>query len=67
MSKWQPIETMPEGVKCMTRIFDADGERNIQPLTKRTREPGKTAPLYWAGEMYVYYEPTHWMALPANP
>lgn len=39
---WQPIATMPEGVDVLTRILDKDGERNVQPLTRRGR-------LYWAG------------------
>lgn len=61
---WQPIATMPEGVACMTKIDDGQGARNEQMLVKRTREPGKTRPLYWFadGSMYVYYTPTHWRA-----
>lgn len=60
---WQPIETAPEGVETWTKIDDADGERNVQTLVKRTRIPGETRPLWWApdGTMYVYYTPTHWM------
>jgi hypothetical protein len=51
---WQPIATMPEGRPVLTRILDADGERNVQVLTRRGR-------LYWiGGSMYVYYQPTHW-------
>ena len=56
MSKlnWQPIATMPEGRELMTRILDAAGERNVQPLIRRGR-------LYYIGStMYVYYQPTHW-------
>lgn len=61
---WQPIGTMPEGVVCWTKIDDAHSARNIQKLVKRTREPGKTRPMYWYddGSMYVYYAPTHWQA-----
>lgn len=59
---WNPIASMPEGVLCMTKIHDTIGERNKQPLIKRTRIPGKTRPMYWLKDesMYVYYEPTHW-------
>jgi len=62
--EWHPISTMPEGVACWTKIDDADGCRNEQKLMKRTREPGKTRPLYWFedGRMHVYYTPTHWRA-----
>lgn len=62
---WHPIITAPEGVEVMTKIDDADGERNVQPLVKRTRIPGETRPMFWTpdGAMYVYYSPTHWRAL----
>ncbi|WP_165823355.1 hypothetical protein [Metarhizobium album] len=51
----------------MTKIDDADGERNVQSLIKRTRIPGETRPMFWTpdGSMYVYYAPTHWRHLPA--
>ena len=67
---WMPIESAPEGVVVMTKIDDADGVRNEQSLVKRTREPGKTRPMWWYpdGSMYVYYTPTHWRnAPPATP
>lgn len=59
---WQTIDSCPEGVEVLTKIDDAEGERNIQSLVKRTREPGKTRPLFFTpdGGMYVYYTPTHW-------
>lgn len=59
---WQTIDTCPEGVEVMTKIDDAVGERCVQTLVKRTREPGKTRPMFWIpdGSMYVYYTPTHW-------
>ncbi len=57
---WKPISTMPEGVPVLTRIFDANGERNVQQLTRRGR-------LYWADHMYVYYQPTHWAWPPETP
>lgn len=62
MSDWSLIDSAPEGVKIETKIDDEKGERNVQTLVKRTREPGKTRPLFWFpdGSMYVYYTPTHW-------
>ena len=63
---WQPIETCPEGVEVMTKINDERGERNVQSLVQRTRDPGVTRPLFWFpdGSMYVYYTPTHWKPIP---
>lgn len=45
----------PEGVIVNTKISDADGERNEQPLKR-------SGSLYFFpdGSMYVYYTPTHW-------
>jgi len=57
---WKPIDTMPEGLTALTKIDDEDGCRNDQRLTKKTRIPGQTRPLFFAGDMYVYYTPTHW-------
>lgn len=59
---WQTIKTAPAGVEILTKIEDEMGERNVQILVKRVREPGKTRPLFWYpdGSTYVYYEPTHW-------
>lgn len=62
MSEWQPIETAPDRVEVMTKIDDAKGLRNEQPLTRRGR--------LWFfpdGSMYVYYTPTHWMPLKEPP
>lgn len=58
MAVWQPIETAPENAEVWTKIDDAGGERNVQPMLRRGR-------LWWInvgepGEMYVYYCPTHW-------
>jgi hypothetical protein len=55
---WLPIRTAPENVPVMTKIDDASGVRNEQPLKRRGR-------LWWlvSGEMYVYYTPTHWKPL----
>jgi hypothetical protein len=58
---WQPIATMPEGVEYTTKIDDGYGVRNIQKLVKRTRIPGETRPMFWSGDVYVYYTPTHWL------
>ncbi len=56
-SRWLPIETMPDGVRAFTRIFDPkDGERNVQPLRKQGRLFFTDGP----NSMYVYYTPTHW-------
>lgn len=65
MKVWHEIETMPEGRPLLTKIDDGGGVRNVQVLVKRTREPGKTTPLYWTEDesMYVYYTPTHWSAI----
>lgn len=45
----------PENVVVDTKIDDADGLRNHQPLVYRSR-------LWWHPDlsMYVYYAPTHW-------
>ncbi len=69
MSEWQTIDTMPEGVVCMTKIDDGRGARNEAKLIKRTRIPGVTRPLYWLADdsMYVYYDPTHWRPLADAP
>lgn len=45
----------PEGETVATKIDDAQGCRNEQPLKRRGRlwfQPD--------GPMYVYYTPTHW-------
>lgn len=61
MSEWNPIETAPENVPVLTKIDDAGGTRNEQPLKRRGR-------LWWLteGSMYVYYTPTHWQPLKAG-
>lgn len=48
-----PIESAPENKLVLTKISDAKGERNFQMLERRGR-------LWFAGNMYVYYAPTHW-------
>lgn len=60
MGEWQDIASVPEGIPVETKIDDGLGPRNVQVLTKRGR-------LWWAGEMYVYYNPTHWRHAPLPP
>jgi hypothetical protein len=45
----------PDGAVVLTKIDDAKGARNEQPLKRVGR-------LWFVpdGAMYVYYEPTHW-------
>ena len=51
----------PDGVTVLTKIDDADGCRNIQPLWKQGR-------LWFAqSDLYVYYEPTHWKLMELTP
>ena len=47
--EWQPISTCPDGVEVWT--LSPGGQK--QKLTRRGR-------LFWGGDMYVYYTPTHW-------
>jgi hypothetical protein len=63
MNQWQSIESAPLNVEVWTKIDDENGERNVQTLVGKQREPGKTRTLWWTpdGSMYVYYTPTHWM------
>ena len=55
---WQPISNAPENVEVRTKIDDGRGCRNVNTLTRH-------GCLWWLpdGSMYVYYQPTHWMAL----
>lgn len=43
----------PEGKEVETKIDNAQGVRNMARLTRRSR-------LWFAGDVYVYYTPTHW-------
>lgn len=54
-SDWIPVsrELPPEGHLVETKIDDHHGERNVGKLRRQGR-------LWFAGGMYVYYEPTHW-------
>lgn len=59
MSEWQSVDSAPESVVVMTKIDDACGTRNEQPLKRRGN-------LWFFPDdsMYVYYTPTHWKPLP---
>jgi hypothetical protein len=58
MSDWLSIGSAPEDSVVETKIDDAGGERNVQPLKRRGR-------LWFVpdGTAYVYYAPTHWRPL----
>lgn len=53
---WQPISTCPQDRLVMTKIDDAKGVRNEQKLKR-------SGHLFFSGDSYVYYEPTHWREL----
>lgn len=53
MSEWRTIDSAPDGVEVETKIDDEGGVRNVQVMRRSGR-------LWWAGGMYVYYQPTHW-------
>lgn len=53
---WNEIESAPANKLVMTMIKDGAGTRNEQPLIR-------SGNLWFAGEMYVYYQPTHWREL----
>jgi hypothetical protein len=53
---WKPILSAPKGQAVMTKIDDSKGARNEQVLVKQDN-------LWFAGDMYVYYQPTHWREL----
>lgn len=50
---WQPIATMPEGMKLETCVIENGGVRMEQKLVR-------SGHLFFAGDFYVYYTPTHW-------
>jgi hypothetical protein len=52
---WRPIATAPEDITVDTKIDDAAGVRNEQPLVRQGN-------LWFFPDrsMYVYYRPTHW-------
>lgn len=56
---WMSINSAPLDTLVMTKIDDSAGERNVQPM-KMTKRSEDSRPLWWAGDMYVYYTPTHW-------
>ena len=53
---WKSITSAPEGVAVMTKIDDGDGCRNERVLVRQKH-------LWFSGEMYMYYTPTHWREL----
>lgn len=53
---WNPIEMAPDGQSVMTKIDDENGCRNEQVMVKNGN-------LWFAGDTYVYYAPTHWREL----
>lgn len=53
---WQPIRTCPQDMLVMTKIDDQNGIRNEQMLKR-------SGNLFFAGDTYVYYAPTHWREL----
>lgn len=58
MSEWQNIDTAPDGKVVRTKIDDERGARNETTLKRIGR-------LWYvpSGEVYVYYQPTHWKPL----
>ena len=58
MSLWTEVQHKrpPVGVEVMTKIDDGNGVRNEQVMTLKHS-------LWWIGDMYVYYTPTHWREL----
>ena len=53
---WKDIKTFglpPEGSTVLTKIDDANGVRNEQVMKFDKN-------LWFIGDMYVYYSPTHW-------
>lgn len=58
-SNWEKITDsiiIPEG-DLYTKIDDEDGVRNVCTLTFKSGR-------WWTGNMYIYYQPTHWMFPP---
>lgn len=54
---WIPVnqELPDDGIEVMTKIDDANGVRNVQPLKRQGN--------LWFfpdSSIYVYYTPTHW-------
>jgi hypothetical protein len=54
---WTPTtaELPPDGVVVETKLDDANGVRNVQPLKR-----GGRLWFFPDGSMYVYYTPSHW-------
>ena len=56
MNDWHTIDSCPEGRYVMTKIDDKDGCRNESARNRQGR-------LFFSGDMYCYYTPTHWREL----
>ena len=54
---WKTIKSCPEGVSVETKIDDAYGMRNMAVLMRRRTYRGD---LFFSGDVYMYYTPTHW-------
>lgn len=54
---WHDISLAPTDVPVEVKIDDEDGCRNECVLVRRGR-------LWFTGDMYVYWTPTHWRHLP---
>jgi len=50
---WKPISSVPEGIDVWKKIHEHAGARNQQIMKK-------SGNLWFAGSVYVYYQPTHW-------
>jgi hypothetical protein len=53
---WNAIASAPENQAVMTKIDDSKGSRNEQVMVR-------SGNLWFAGDTYVYYTPTHWREL----
>jgi hypothetical protein len=65
MSEWQPIETMPVGVVCMTAGKNKYGVI-VPEIAIRFSMCGKDC-FRLISNAPPYIDPTHWMPLPEPP
>ena len=58
---WNEVQSIlpPKNHLVMTKVEDEKGTRNEQLL----HLGGDKGTLWFAGDMYVYYSPTHWREL----
>lgn len=58
MSDWtSTLNELPDdGILVLTKIDDENGPRNEAELQRRGN-------LWFSGDMYMYYRPTHWKPL----